>query len=367
MIQAVMHPDLSALELTWPDGTTALYPYTWLRDNDPAGLHPDTKERIADLTTVPRDLSADQVMIAGNNLQVSWGDVLSVLDLDWLAANRPGTRRVDPAQVAVEIWRSNLGAGGIPRAKADAVMRDDAALLDWMCATKAYGLSIVEGLADTVDAGMDVAKRIGFLRETNFGLVFEVKSKPNPNNLAYTPIALPMHTDLPNQEMAPGFQFLHCLANEAQGGGSLFCDGFAIAEDLRVEDPEAFERLSTTTIPFRFHDAGCDIRARKEVIRVKGDGEVYEFAFNAHIADVLDLPPEQMVPYYRAYRKMMEMTRDAKYLVTLKLKAGEMVVFDNRRALHGREAFDPSTGYRHLHGCYVDRGEFDSRLRVLMR
>lgn len=49
------------------------------------------------------------------------------------------------------------------------------------------------------------------------------------------------------------------------------------------------------------------------------------------------------------------------------LGAGEMVVFDNRRVLHGRDAFDPQSGSRYLHGCYVDRGEFESRLRVLSR
>ncbi|WP_312881095.1 TauD/TfdA family dioxygenase [Rhizobium leguminosarum] len=44
---------------------------------------------------------------------------------------------------------------------------------------------------------------------------------------------------------------------------------------------------------------------------------------------------------------------------------GEMVIFDNRRVLHGRTAFDPMTGHRLLKGFYVDRGEFDSRIRML--
>jgi gamma-butyrobetaine dioxygenase len=34
----------------------------------------------------------------------------------------------------------------------------------------------------------------------------------------------------------------------------------------------------------------------------------------------------------------------------VKLAAGQMVAFDNRRVLHGREAFDPSTGRRFLQG-----------------
>jgi gamma-butyrobetaine dioxygenase len=228
-------------------------------------------------------------------------------------------------------------------------------------------LSLVEGLPDDPDAGIEVAQRIGFLRETNFGVTFEVKSKPNPNNLAYTPIALPLHTDLTNQELPPGFQFLHCLANEASGGGSLFSDGFAVAEDLRAEDPAAFDLLSTISVPFRFHDGDTDIRSRKKVITLDEDGSLKEICFNAHIAGILDIAPEKMPAYYRAYRRFMQMSRDPAYLVTFKLQAGEMAVFDNRRVLHGREAFDPNTGRRHLRGCYVDRGEFESRLRVLSR
>ena len=44
-----------------------------------------------------------------------------------------------------------------------------------------------------------------------------------------------------------------------------------------------------------------------------------------------------------------------------------MAVFDNRRILHGRSRFFPNTGFRHLHGFYVDRSELDSRVRVLTR
>jgi len=40
---------------------------------------------------------------------------------------------------------------------------------------------------------------------------------------------------------------------------------------------------------------------------------------------------------------------------------------DTRRVLHGRAAFDPSTGRRHLQGCYVDRDQLLSRIRVLER
>ncbi len=72
-----------------------------------------------------------------------------------------------------------------------------------------------------------------------------------------------------------------------------------------------------------------------------------------------------MESYYIAYQTFKRLTQQPRYQVKLKLQAGEMAVFDNRGVLHGRTSFDPGTGYRHLQGCYVDRGEFDSRLRKL--
>lgn len=357
-----------AVELGWPDGTHGRFPNIWLRDNAPEGFHPDTRERVFDLLSVPPDIAPEHVAVEDGTLVLRWPDgAHSRFELGWLKAHRPGQPADDPADVPPVIWRGDAGAGAIPRAGARELLHSDAALADWLRRTRAWGLSIVEGLADSTEAGMDVARRIGMLRETNFGRTFEVRSKAAPNNLAYTADALPLHTDLTNQELPPGWQFLHCLVNAAEGGGSVFADGVAMAEDLRAADPEAFELLSTVSVPFRFHDAGCDIRRRQHVITLDDTGAVSEICYNAHLAAVFDMGPDVLQPYYRAYRAFMAMMRDPAYQLTLMLQPGEMAVFDNRRVLHGRAAFDPATGARHLHGCYVDRGEFDSRLRVLAR
>jgi gamma-butyrobetaine dioxygenase len=39
----------------------------------------------------------------------------------------------------------------------------------------------------------------------------------------------------------------------------------------------------------------------------------------------------------------------------------------NERALHGRTAFDPQLGRRHLQGCYIDKDGIESRRRLLRR
>jgi gamma-butyrobetaine dioxygenase len=357
------------LHVAWPDGTSAEFPYLWLRDNCPSGFHPQTQERLFDLTGIPLDLSIVEAAMNDDQIVLTWDEIdhVSRFDADWLFNHRPGVGLADPASIAPTLWRGDLPPGELPRATSARLMSSDDALLEFLIETKKTGLAIVVGMADDKDAGMAMARRIGFLRETNFGTTFEVMSKPNPNNLAYTSHALPLHTDLSNQELPPGFQFLHCLANKAQGGGSTFCDGFAIAADLENQDPEAFALLSKTPVPFRFQDEDYDIRRHHTVIDLDAFGKLQELHFNAHLAGIFDLPAGKMEAYYRAYRKIMQMTRSDTYVMTTRLEGGEMVIFDNRRVLHGRAAFDPNTGFRHLRGCYVDRGEFDSRIRVLSR
>ncbi len=361
-----------ALVVTWADRSTSQFPSIWLRDNCPKGLHPQTRERLLDLLSLDESPVLKTATVEADEVVLHYADGhISQMPVALISAHRPGARVQDPAAIPPKHWRAEMTAQNLPRHGASAIMSDNSALSLWMHEVARLGITIVEGLDDSTEAGMAVAKRIGFLRQTNFGTTFEVINKPDPNNLAYTSVALPLHTDLPNQEVPPGYQFLHCLANEAEGGGSIFADGFAMAEDLRVEDPEAFALLCEVPIPFRFHDEEADIRVYEPVITLgvggMADGDVIEIRFNAHLAGVFDMPAEVMPAYYRAYRAFMAKTRDPKYRLTLKLKATQMVVFDNRRILHGRDAFDPATGYRHLHGCYVDRGEFASRLRLLAR
>jgi gamma-butyrobetaine dioxygenase len=103
------------------------------------------------------------------------------------------------------------------------------------------------------------------------------------------------------------------------------------------------------------------------VITLDHTGAIQEIRFNAHLVDIIDLPTASVDAWYRAYRAFMRLTRDPAFRLSFRMAAGEMTAFDNRRILHGREAFNPATGNRHLHGCYVDRVEYDSRMRMLDR
>ena len=52
-------------------------------------------------------------------------------------------------------------------------------------------------------------------------------------------------------------------------------------------------------------------------------------------------------------------------VLRFRLTPGDIVIFDNRRLLHGRESFDPQAGERLLHGLYLDSDMLLSRARGL--
>ena len=81
----------------------------------------------------------------------------------------------------------------------------------------------------------------------------------------------------------------------------------------------------------------------------------------------LDLPADLVEPLYAAYRAFTAVMRRPENELVYRLEPGDLVAFDNRRVLHGRTAFDPGSGKRRYKGCYVDRDQIASRIRVLER
>ena len=78
----------------------------------------------------------------------------------------------------------------------------------------------------------------GYVRETNYGRLFDVGSVEDASNLAYTPAPLSVHTDNSYRDPCPTLQLLHCLVQAEQGGITAIADGFYSADRLRREAPQ---------------------------------------------------------------------------------------------------------------------------------
>lgn len=370
----VLPHDLAArdghLELTWTDGRASRFHWLWLRDNCACErcINPATREQVFEIDSVPEDLRAAAVTLEPDGVvRVVWsGDGhLSRYHPGWLRAHcYSEDGQVERRPPPPEIWDSGFQ---VPRFAFAPVMRDDGKLLDWLVRLRSTGLTLLDGLSDDVDAVENLVARISFVRQTNFGRMFDVESRPDPNSNAYTALELPLHTDLPTREVAPGLQFLHCLVNETGGGDSIMADGFRIARTLADEAPDLFEILTRIPLPFRNTDKACDYRFHAPVIGLDAQAQLSEIRWGNFLRGPFDVSEAEMPRLYRAYRRFQAMTREPRFQVRFRIAPGSCMVFDNRRVLHARTAFDPARGPRRLRGCYVDREELLSRIRVLER
>jgi gamma-butyrobetaine dioxygenase len=208
---------------------------------------------------------------------------------------------------------------------------------------------------------------MGRVLETNYGMLFDVRSVARPENLAYSDFGLGLHTDNPYRDPVPGYQALHAITASPDGGDSLFADGFALAEHLRATDPASFQCLASTPVPFLYQSADADLYSEKPLIRLDERGRVAAVHYNSRSISSLRLPPVETTDFYRAYRHFAKLLREPRFQVRMKLGNGDLVVFDNQRALHGRTAFSSARHPRHLQGCYLTRDSVLSEAGLLRR
>jgi len=371
-LPVAVDPGNESLTVSWDDDVKSEFHYLWLRDNCACSecVTPLSREQVFEICDVPLNITPSQVLIADDGrILVTWGNDqhISRFHPGWLRSHCYSVAARKARYQAPKIWDNARISQQLPQHHYEQVMQDDQALLDWLRDQRDFGIALIKGADTTPGTVAKVANRISFIRETNFGVLFDVKAKPNANSAAYTTLRLPLHTDLPTRELQPGLQFLHCLINDASGGESRLVDGFKIADHMRQHFPAEFAALSTIAMEFRNTDKDSDYRFSGPALVLDSKGEVVEVRLANFLRGPLDLPAEQVTPFYRGYRCFMTLTRQADFQFYYRLGPGDLVVFDNRRVLHARNAFDLQQGERHLQGCYVDRDELMSRIRVLER
>ncbi|MFT5113658.1 MAG: gamma-butyrobetaine dioxygenase, partial [Parasphingorhabdus sp.] len=245
-------------------------------------------------------------------------------------------------------------------------LETDAGLLETMQAVNEFGIAMVTAAVPEDQTIVNLAQRFGPIRETNYGSINDMKVHNDQIVISYTDAALTAHCDEPYCYEPLGIGFFHCMNSAiGQGGTSIFIDCFKIAEDLRTEDPEAFEILTTVPVQFmRDHPDEQEYRAEGALIALDYFGNLNGVRYAERPLAPLDIPGNLVCSYYRAFGEFTRRARDPKNEIRFKMDTGDVVIFDNQRMTHGRTAF---TGDRHLRTAYVERDFFHSKLRVLSR
>jgi gamma-butyrobetaine dioxygenase len=357
----------ASLVLLRADGSEqALHPL-WLRERcrDAASMDLKTQQRLQD----PSDFDPQ---LAVSSVSQSAAGVFRVHFSDGHEASFTAEEILTEAALPANghdcppprLWDGALRE--LPRMRWHA-QANPAELHQWLEAFLTFGFVIFSEVPTAPGSVLQLAARFGFVRATNFGELFDVRSTPQATDLAYTAVALDPHTDNPYRTPVPGIQLLHCLANETRGGLSTLVDGFAVAQALREQDPEAFAILAGTPVRFKYSDADTELTASATPIELDASGELRAIHFSPRLDFVPLDTVERLEAYYRARRKFDQLLRAADFEIRFLLGAGDLVMFDNCRLLHGRSGFDPAEGLRHLQGCYIDIDGPRSLYRVLRR
>lgn len=365
------------LELAWPDGQRLRCHRYWLRENamGVGGIDPATREGLLD----PGELTEAMVMASVELTDV--GDLSILWQPDgqrcvyhggWLRHIAEGQHLPQSWLPRPRPWRAETRTGP-PRRVALPVLEDDHALCDVLNDLIETGVCVLEQAPTELGFLNRLAARIGPIRDSNFGALWDVRADvtlagdATTNSTANTGFRLGPHTDLPTREVPPGYQFLHCLVNEADGGESTLTDGAALVEALRDNFPADFELLTTRRWIFFNRGPGIDHRWSAPIIdRDCGDGLLPTLRAFYPVRAFPDMPDSDVAAAYEALRRFHLLADDPQFELTFRLGPGDIMCFDNRRVLHGRKAFSGS-GQRHLQGIYIDRDEILSRARALNR
>ena len=343
-----------------------IHPF-WLRErvSGEKFLDKGTQQRLFDPTFLDNEILINKVNITDKFLEIDFNDGVN--------------SKIEINKLALEFHNEDTLLKSIPKIKWDSSLKEiknfkyqenffeSKEMYDLLISFYKYGFVIIKDIPTHDNFIVKFANSIGSVRRTNFGEYFNVRSKPDPNDLAYTSLALAPHTDNPYRKPVPCIQLLHCIESEVTGGFSTLVDGYTVTEDLKKEYFDFYKILSEIKVRFRFTDKEVVLEDWSELIKLDENKDFKQVRFSPRLDYVPILEKDKLDLYYKARKKLSEMYNSDKYRIEFKLSPKDLIMMDNHRLLHGRTAYETKEGNRFLQGCYIDYDSTEGKLRHLKR
>ena len=341
------------------NGNRQPLPALWLRERAPTPdqLDGDTHQRLINPHQFDVDLHLTAAEITGDALYLEFSDAYqaaypSALLASWI---EPPARLPEKIQ-----WRADSQINWrFSWPDVQTAAGHFAAVEQFL----KHGLIILTDSPRRPGTIRQLAKWFGYIRDTNFGQIFDVRVKTAANDLAYKPIALGPHTDNPYREPTPGIQLLHCLRNDTSGGETTMVDSLACVARLQQLDPEGYQLLATVPIRFAFQDRDDSLEVDRPILATDARGQLLGLHYSPRLDWLPLIDEDRLKAYQRARKTLSALFVDPAYELRFRLNPGDCAMFDNNRILHGRTGYDDGEGRRHLQGCYIDRDGPESLYR----
>ena len=271
-----------------------IHPF-WLRErvNGEEYLDKGTQQRLFDPTFLSNDVSINKVNLDEKYLEVNFTDgVNSKLEIDKIASE---FSKEDIVIRSIEKTKWNSTLKNIKNFEYEENFYESKEMHDLLVSFYKYGFVIVKNIPTSKNQVVEFANSIGSVRRTNFGEYFDVKSKPDPNDLAYTSLALAPHTDNPYRNPVPCIQLLHCIESNVSGGLSTLVDGYTVTEDLKNDYPEFYKILTEVKVRFKFVDKEVILENISPLIELNDDKSFKQVRFSPRLDYVPILDKEKLL------------------------------------------------------------------------
>lgn len=248
---------------------------------------------------------------------------------------------------------------------ADFIQPDSPAFWQTLLDLSSLGLVFLKNVPHDEDSIVRITEHIANIKSTFYGRTFDVRAKPDAENVAYTSGYLGLHQDLLYLERPPAIQILHCLENSCAGGESLFSDGLRAGKLMWLQDNVAAVRnLARVQIPYHYEKHGYWYKQKRSLFDVTPRSDILASVYwSPPFQDIFQLPSVDTRAWLEPAQLFDRLINAPDAMYQRKMSPGECVLFDNMRVMHGRRAFDPSSGgSRWLRGAYIEREDFVSRV-----
>ena len=190
-----------------------IHPF-WLRErvNGDSFVDKRTQQRLFDPTELQENIKIDSLNISNDCLEITFNDgVHTKLAIKNIL--KEFTNLNDVKYIKKIKWDSSLK--DLNNFEFNENFFENKEMYKALIDFYQYGFVIFKKVPTKNNFIVDFANSIGSIRRTNFGEFFNVKSIPNPNDLAYTSLPLAPHTE--RTDRPPETYRAWCAQNPRQG------------------------------------------------------------------------------------------------------------------------------------------------------
>ena len=197
------------LEIRWADGMVSHHLSPNLREHaaEPHTSHPITRETMVEPQDIPAGFAITSAQLLDTGfVSVSFSHTLSADDTGtclyhpgWLYQTGLSSDTDFGADVSPILWDAAI-FNDIPKIDGSLVLDDSEEFHRFLLSLARYGVAVVRGLPPEPEIIETLPGKIGVIRTSNFGHIFDVETKPEADSNAYTSVELRAHTDLATRE-----------------------------------------------------------------------------------------------------------------------------------------------------------------------